>query len=226
MYLSKQVKKIGMVAGMGVVAAMSSTAIHAATIGFTSDVVINNYDAAAPATVFTMDLVADGLVYDTNGGSLTLDYDNTVLSITNTTIASVWNFFTNDSVNNAAGQYSLNVGNSGGVLTGTQALVTVEFTVIGAGSSVLALSEVTYGPWGYTPPSTGTVLVAGQAPSGTYCVTPGQYNCTGTDPNAIIALTNGNVTVNAVSAVPVPAAAWLFGSGLIGLVAVSRRKAV
>jgi hypothetical protein len=29
---------------------------------------------------------------------------------------------------------------------------------------------------------------------------------------------------NAVSAVPVPAAVWLFGSGLLGLVGISRRK--
>jgi hypothetical protein len=34
-----------------------------------------------------------------------------------------------------------------------------------------------------------------------------------------------NVSVTAdVSAVPVPAAAWLFGSGLLGLVGVARRK--
>ena len=34
---------------------------------------------------------------------------------------------------------------------------------------------------------------------------------------------NGNAAI-AVSAVPVPAAVWLFGSGLIGLVGVARRK--
>ena len=38
----------------------------------------------------------------------------------------------------------------------------------------------------------------------------------------LIVLENGNV---ALSAVPVPAAAWLFGSGLLGLVGVVRRKA-
>ena len=38
--------------------------------------------------------------------------------------------------------------------------------------------------------------------------------------NAVI----DNVTVDAVSAVPVPAAVWLFGSGLLGLVGVARRK--
>jgi hypothetical protein len=48
--------------------------------------------------------------------------------------------------------------------------------------------------------------------------TPGSYVST---------LTNGSftdsITIN-VSAVPIPAAAWLFGSGLLGLIGVARRK--
>jgi len=36
----------------------------------------------------------------------------------------------------------------------------------------------------------------------------------------------GVVSYNAVSAVPVPAAVWLFGSGLMGLVGVARRRSV
>ena len=36
-------------------------------------------------------------------------------------------------------------------------------------------------------------------------------------------VTYGNATIT-VSAVPVPAAVWLFGSGLIGLVGIARRK--
>ncbi len=35
---------------------------------------------------------------------------------------------------------------------------------------------------------------------------------------------NANFDLNSVSAVPVPAAVWLFGSGLLGLVGVARRK--
>ena len=41
-------------------------------------------------------------------------------------------------------------------------------------------------------------------------------------PGSLLAVQNGNVAN--LSAVPIPAAVWLFGSGLIGLIAVSRRK--
>ncbi len=37
---------------------------------------------------------------------------------------------------------------------------------------------------------------------------------------------NGTLSFASTSAVPLPAAAWLFGSGLVGLVGVSRRKSV
>jgi predicted extracellular nuclease len=46
------------------------------------------------------------------------------------------------------------------------------------------------------------------------CITPGSANITGT----------GDCSSPQVSAVPVPAAAWLFASGMIGLVGFARRK--
>ena len=46
------------------------------------------------------------------------------------------------------------------------------------------------------------------------CITPGSANIAGM----------GDCSVTSVSAVPVPAAAWLFGSGIIGLVGLARRK--
>ncbi len=46
------------------------------------------------------------------------------------------------------------------------------------------------------------------------CITPGSANIAGT----------GNCSITPVSAVPIPAAAWLFASGLIGLVGFARQK--
>ncbi len=46
------------------------------------------------------------------------------------------------------------------------------------------------------------------------CITPGSANIAGT----------GNCSITNISAVPIPAAAWLFGSGLIGLIGFARRK--
>ena len=46
------------------------------------------------------------------------------------------------------------------------------------------------------------------------CVTPGTINIAGT----------GDCSYTNINAVPVPAAAWLFGSGLFGLVGVARKK--
>ena len=43
-------------------------------------------------------------------------------------------------------------------------------------------------------------------------------------PNDIKYQIDGEITALSVSAVPIPAAVWLFGSGIIGLIGVARRK--
>jgi hypothetical protein len=53
---------------------------------------------------------------------------------------------------------------------------------------------------------TGGMCMTGHAAGGTMAATP------------------ASLTISEASPVPVPAAAWLFGSGLIGLVGVARRK--
>ena len=55
-----------------------------------------------------------------------------------------------------------------------------------------------------------------------------QFNAAcGADANCVSNYFVDNVSIKAdVSAVPVPAAVWLFGSGLLGLIGVARRKAV
>ena len=47
---------------------------------------------------------------------------------------------------------------------------------------------------------------------GTGCITPGTANISGTG------------DCSSLSAVPIPAAAWLFGSGLVGLIGIARRS--
>jgi len=46
------------------------------------------------------------------------------------------------------------------------------------------------------------------------CITPGSQNIAGT----------GNCSINNISSVPVPAAIWLFGSGILGLIGFTKRR--
>lgn len=60
-------------------------------------------------------------------------------------------------------------------------------------------------------------------------VTTGQYGCvsglsTGSLCQGQVLYTNENVQSWSTSAVPIPTAVWLFGSGLLGLIGISRRK--
>jgi len=52
----------------------------------------------------------------------------------------------------------------------------------------------------------------------------GQYDVTGTDSAGFVDGTWDSASYTQVAAVPVPAAIWLFGSGLLGLVGIGRRK--
>ena len=75
-------------------------------------------------------------------------------------------------------------------------------------------------PSGYVSgqPIAGTATYAA-ATFATLGITPGSYQWTWGS-----GATADSLTLN-VGAVPIPAAAWLFGSGLLGLVGVARRKA-
>ena len=66
----------------------------------------------------------------------------------------------------------------------------------------------------------------GPAPMAATSASPGFTSGPFTGLRVLIDIGSGNsMTVTAVNAVPVPAAVWLFGSGLLGLIGVARRKA-
>jgi hypothetical protein len=92
---------------------------------------------------------------------------------------------------------------------------------VGAGSGILAVIANPTAGWSTYNYST----VADASATGGITL---QFNSTcGADANCFADFTIDNVSINAdlpPPAVPVPAAVWLFGSGLLGLVGVARRK--
>jgi hypothetical protein len=90
---------------------------------------------------------------------------------------------------------------------------------VGPGSGILAVIGNPTSDWSTYKYST----VADASATGGITL---QFNSTcGAAPNCVADFTIDNVSISAdVSAVPVPAAVWLFGSGLLGLVGVARRK--
>ncbi|MEQ1637578.1 MAG: FxDxF family PEP-CTERM protein [Methylococcales bacterium] len=72
-----------------------------------------------------------------------------------------------------------------------------------------------------TPTGTGAILSVLSQTFGTLSTGAHTLVVSGTAVNASY---GGNININPVGAVPVPAAVWLFGSALVGLMGVSGRK--
>ena len=80
------------------------------------------------------------------------------------------------------------------------------------------------GSWGTNPDGIAEITCNVDCSNGdTYSLI---YTATvpGDEPNGFANLTYDLYLTGTVSAVPVPAAVWLFGSGLIGLIGIARRK--
>lgn len=247
MNISKRLKKVGVAAAIGATAIMSSVAVNAATIGFIGDDGLLGGDIAIDQTVtptFSLTLAAEGLLSDSYGGGLGITFDSSVVNITGAAINSTWNIPSFDPVtdiDNTAGTFEFIAATFffgvSPIDTTRQDVITIDFSVVGNGQFDFGFFATDYGTgniatgdWAYTP-----ALTPAGAGDLTYCLTTDSAlpttcidsiadvfeapdGTTGAQ-RELLTLVSSNIVV------PVPAAVWLFGSGLIGLVAVSRRKA-
>lgn len=101
-----------------------------------------------------------------------------------------------------------------------------EDTSISSSGSSLSMYECDFNCWGSSPLSDNSSFLA--SPGITYVMYGGLNTEIGTITTSGSADANWSLNVTGTSAaapeVPIPAAAWLFGSGLLGLIGVARRK--
>jgi hypothetical protein len=76
----------------------------------------------------------------------------------------------------------------------------------------------------YLPYAPGTLTDHVLASRGRYVSTPLWETLTASPGSIDSTVTNGFVYASLIPSVPIPAAFWLFGSGLLGLVGIARRK--
>jgi hypothetical protein len=149
-------------------------------------------------TIF-LDIIGSDFGSNVDGGGVNFAYDSSVLSVTSVSInEAVWDFgatgISTGAIDNVAGTVDGIMVNTFANVSGSFTVATIEFLAIGVGTSDLILSELGLNPWA----------------SGGSAINP--------------TMASGSLTVIESSLVPVPAAVWLFGSGLLGLVGMARRK--
>lgn len=166
----------------------------AATIGWGS----------SPSTInvgdnFSLSISGSGFTSNVDGGGVNFTYDRNILNVTSVTIdGAVWDFggagISTGSIDNVAGTVDDIMVNTFGAVIGSFDVASIQFLAVGAGTSALNLTEYALNPW-----AGGGALI---------------------NPTMV----DGSLTVLAVESVPVPAAVWLFGSGLLALIGMTRRK--
>lgn len=145
--------------------------------------------------IFTLDIIGTGFVSNVDGGGVDLSFDASVLNVLSVTVDDLfWDFATSTGTIDNVG------GTVNGIAVNAFSPVTGDFTVASIQFQAIGLdgssSALTLAEYALNPWASGG----------------SQINPT---------FTGGNVNV---SAVPVPAAAWLFGSGLIALFSLTGRK--
>ena len=147
--------------------------------------------------IFSMDIVGTDFVSNVDGGGVNFAFDASVLNVLSVTIdESVWNF---GATGIDTGDIDNVAGTVSGIVVNTMLLdLTGDFTVA-------TIQFQTMGAFGSTTDLALTEYALNPWASGGLPINPSYVN--------------GIVTV-----VPVPAAVWLFGSGLLGLLGFARRK--
>lgn len=149
--------------------------------------------------IFTLNIIGTGFAVgeDVEGGDLNLLFDPTVLNVLSVSVDPVWSFISDaGTIDNVAGSVFGIKAYSFASVTENFAIASIQFQTVGIGGSNSALL--------LSEPALFPWASAGFAINPTFV--------------------DGDVAI-AVAPVPVPAAVWLFGSGLLGLVGVARKKA-
>lgn len=146
--------------------------------------------------VFTINVVGTGFLSNVDGGGVNISFDKNVLNILSVSInESVWDF---GGFGISTGVIDNLAGTIDGIMVNTFANVAGDFTIATIQVQAIASgnSLLSLAEYGANPWASGGSAI---------------------NPDFV----NGNVVV---SSVPLPAAVWLFGSGLIGLAGISKRK--
>jgi hypothetical protein len=164
----------------------------------------------ADGASFAIDILASGLPAGTSGGALDITWSTADMTLDYVYLA------TTDPADNGGGMYPGAWDPVSSFFTGIDAIVpgAISGLYVGSlagisGDQPIAQLHFTLG----TGVSDAVITLAEAAVGGMWAATGGVFYPTYT-----------GATVNSTSAVPVPAALWLFGSGLIGLAGVARRR--
>ena len=151
-------------------------------------------NTAALGDIFTLDIVGIGFIENVDGGGINLAFDGSVLNVLSVTIDETVWDFGNTGI--STGVLDNTSGTIDGLMVNAFSDVTGDFTV-----TSIEFQAIGFG---------STLLTLSE-----FTLNPWASGGSVINPGYI----DGSVTV-----VPVPVAAWLFGSGLISLIGLARRK--
>ena len=168
--------------------------VNAATISFSPSA-----SNVSTGSTFSVDIMGASFPIGFDGGSLNVSFNSSIIQVNSVSVdGGYWNFIADSGItDNTSGNISgIEFGRWG---MGTDfTIATLNITALASGISPLGLE------------------LNGSANFPTFSADNASYGG--------LILNNGSVTVTGASPVPVPAALWLFGSGLVGLFVVSKKK--